>query len=48
MSEQFEKSVTGSVIRLHPDDNVVIAVHEIAAEESVPSEGITSLHHIPA
>ena len=48
MSEPFEKSVTGSVIRLHPDDNLVIAVHEIAAEESVPSEGITSLHHIPA
>ncbi|NNK13906.1 MAG: altronate dehydratase [Desulfofustis sp.] len=48
MSEQFEKSVTGSVIRLHPDDNVVIAVHEIAAEEPVPSESITSLHHIPA
>ena len=48
MSKPFEKSVTGSVIRLHPDDNLVIAVHEIAAEESVPSEGITSLHYIPA
>ena len=48
MSKPFEKSVTGSVIRLHPDDNLVIAVHEIAAEESVPSEGITSLHNIQA
>ena len=48
MSKPFEKSVTGSVIRLHPDDNLVIAVHEIAAEESVPSEGITSLHYIQA
>jgi altronate hydrolase len=48
MSEPFAKKVSGSVIRLHSDDNVVIAVHDIAAEESVPSERITSLHHIPA
>ena len=48
MNGTFEKKVTGSVIRLHPDDNVVIAVHDIAAEEPVPSEGIKSLHHISA
>lgn len=48
MNGTFEKKVTGSVIRLHPDDNVVIAVHDIAAEEPVPSEGIVSLHHISA
>ena len=48
MNEPFEKKVTGSVIRLHPADNVVIAVHDIAAAEEVPSERIKSLHHIPA
>ena len=48
MNEPFEKTVTGSVIRLHQDDNVVVAVHDIASEETVPSERIKILHHIPA
>jgi altronate hydrolase len=40
--------VTGSVIRLHPDDNVVIAVRDINVGDTIASEGITSLHRITA
>ena len=48
MSNRFEKKVAGSVIRLHPDDNVVIAVKDISVGEDIPSENITSLHPILA
>lgn len=48
MSEHFEKKVAGSVIRLHPDDNVVIAVKDICTGDSIPSEKIISLHPISA
>ena len=46
MAEQFEKKVAGSVIRLHPDDNVVIAVHDIEPGQYIDSEGVTTLHPI--
>jgi len=48
MSNHFVKKVSGSVIRLHPDDNVVIAVKDISPGDSIPSEGVTSLHLISA
>ncbi len=48
MTEKTEKKIDGVVIRLHPDDNVVIAVEEINAGDAVPSENITSLHKISA
>lgn len=48
MGKQFEKKVTGKVIRLHPDDNVVIAVHDIEAGYFIDSENITSLHRVAA
>jgi altronate hydrolase len=48
MAEHFEKKVAGSVIRLHPNDNVVIAVHDIEPGDAIESEGVTSLHQITA
>ena len=48
MSKKNEKKMSGSVIRLHPADNVVIAVEEINAGDKIPSENITSLHKIEA
>ena len=48
MLEQNEKKKSGSVIRLHSDDNVVIAVKEINTGDKIPSENITSLHKISA
>jgi len=48
MTEHFEKTVTGSVVRLHSDDNIVIAVRDIAVGEEIPSERVKSLHHIAA
>ena len=43
-----DKRAAGSVIRLHPNDNVVIAIHDIEVGQSIPREGITSLHQIQA
>ena len=48
MKTQANKVVSGSVIRLHHQDNVVIAIHDLAAGEEVISESITCLHQIPA
>jgi len=48
MSSQLEKKVDGSVIRLHPEDNIVIAVKEISVGEIISSEQISSLHQISA
>jgi len=42
------KTRSGAVIRLHPNDNVVIAVEEINAGDKIPGENITSLHKILA
>ena len=48
MDIKTEKKISGAVIRLHPEDNVVIAVKEIHAGDKIPSENITSLHKIAA
>ncbi len=45
---KIEKTITGSVVRLHPDDNVIIAIREIDAGETIPSENITSQNQVPA
>ena len=48
MDEKTAKTITGSVVRLHPDDNVVIAIKEISAGDRVPSENLISLNQVPA
>jgi len=48
MDDKLEKKITGSVVRLHPGDNVIIAIKEIAVGERIPSEDITSKSRIPA
>ncbi len=48
MAEKNEKNMSGAVIRLHPEDNVAIAVKEINAGDAIPGENITSLHKISA
>ena len=40
--------MSGAVIRLHPDDNVAIALEEINVGDKIPGENITSLHKISA
>jgi len=47
MIEIKEKNVTGPAIRLHPNDNVVVARVDIAAGTGLPSEGVTSLNRVP-
>ena len=48
MLELSEKKVTGPIIRLHPDDNVVVARVDVAIGTPVPSEGFTSRSQVPA
>lgn len=48
MVDKNEKKTSGAVIRLHPNDNVVIAVEEINAGDTILGENITSLHKISA
>jgi altronate hydrolase len=43
-----EKRTTGPVIRLHPNDNVLVARLPIEAGTSVPGEGVTALQRVPA
>jgi altronate hydrolase len=38
----FAKTMTGPVIRLHPDDNVVVARIPVAPGTAIPGEGIVS------
>ena len=42
------KQVLGPVIRLHPNDNVVIARADVPIGTAVPSEGISSRAQVPA
>ncbi|MCK1402303.1 altronate dehydratase [Bradyrhizobium sp. 4] len=42
MAERLEPQMTGLVIRLHKDDNIVIARVAIAAGTELPSEGIVA------
>ena len=48
MIELSEKKVIGSVIRLHPNDNVVIARVDVAIGTSVPSENLSVRSQVPA
>lgn len=42
------KKITGPVIRLHPNDNVVVARTDVGLGEAIPSEGITSRSQVPS
>ena len=48
MIENQTKSTTGSVIRLHPSDNVVIARIDVGIGSKIESEGFTSKSQVPA
>ena len=48
MIETAQKLVSGSVIRLHPGDNVVVACKDIGLGEPVPSENIVSQSQVSA
>ncbi|MDB5859857.1 MAG: putative bifunctional protein : D-galactarate dehydratase [Ramlibacter sp.] len=48
MLELSEKRVTGPIIRLHPNDNVVVARIDVAIGTAVPSEGFSSRSQVPA
>jgi len=48
MIELSAKRVTGNVIRLHPDDNVVVARTDVGLGEAIPGEGVTSLSQVSA
>jgi altronate hydrolase len=48
MIETSKKRVTGSVIRLHPDDNIVVARVNISLGEGIPGENVTSRAQVPA
>lgn len=48
MIELSEKRVTGPIIRLHPNDNVVVARTDVGIGMAVPSEGFTSRSQVPA
>jgi altronate hydrolase len=48
MLELGEKRITGPIIRLHPNDNVVVARIEVGIGTPVPSEGFTSRSQVPA
>ena len=48
MIELSEKKVIGPVIRLHPNDNVVVARVDVAIGTSVPSENLSVRSQVPA
>src|SRR3954471_11670251 len=48
MIELSAKKVHGPIIRLHPNDNVVVARTEVGIGMSVPGEGFTSRSQVPA
>ena len=48
MLELSEKKITGSVIRLHPADNVVVARINVAIGTKVESEGFAARSQVPA
>jgi len=47
MIEIREKVVSGPTVRLHPNDNVVVARVDVAAGTEIPNEGVTSLNRVP-
>ena len=48
MIETSEKKIIGPIIRLHPNDNIVVARTDIGIGEKIPSEGIISRSQVPA
>lgn len=48
MIEIFGKKLAGPIIRLHPNDNIVVARVGIAIGTEVPSEHFTSRSQVPA
>ncbi len=48
MIELSKKKVIGPVIRLHPNDNVVVARVDVAIGTSVPSENLSVRSQVPA
>ncbi|HZN48952.1 MAG TPA: UxaA family hydrolase, partial [Ramlibacter sp.] len=48
MIELSAKKVTGPIIRLHPNDNVVVARVDVGIGTAVPGEGFTSRSQVPA
>lgn len=48
MIETSKKRVNGSAIRLHPDDNIVVARIDIGLGEAIPSENIVSRAQVQA
>ncbi len=48
MIETSEKRVTGSIIRLHSSDNIVVARAEVGIGSSIEDEGIVSRSQVPA
>ena len=48
MIEISEKKIIGPVIRLHPNDNVVVARVDVAIGTLVPSENISIRSQVPA
>jgi altronate hydrolase len=48
MIELSAKRITGNVIRLHPDDNVVVARTDVGLGEAVAGEDVTSLSQVQA
>jgi len=48
MIDLHAKTMIGPVIRLHPNDNVVVARTEVGIGMSIPSEGITSRSQVPS
>ena len=48
MIELSHKQVTGNVIRLHPDDNVVVARTDVGLGEAIPGENVISSSQVQA
>jgi len=48
MNDMTHKNFSGAAIRLHPNDNVVIARIDIAQGAAIPEERVTCLNRIPA
>lgn len=48
MLETSQKTMTGSIIRLHPNDNIVVARVDIGIGTKIPSENITSRSQVQA
>ena len=48
MIELSAKKDAGPIIRLHPNDNVVVARVDVGIGTAVPSEGFTSRSQVPA